>query len=95
MTVDALSSVCNLGILDSLNEVSITEILESWNGFCFTTETLLKGNSELSSGSDTLSHIRTLCKHGLHSLVEQHFLRSIQVTTLCFILCTDFLLYFQ
>lgn len=78
MTVDPMSSVCNLGILDSLTEDSITEILESWNGFCFTTESLLKGNVNSLLGSELVSQVHTLCKHGLKSLVQEHFLGSIQ-----------------
>lgn len=78
MTVDAFSSVCNLGILDSLTEGSINEIVGSWNGFCVITGALLKGNDESSVGSEFESHVHALCKHGLQSLVEEHFLRSIQ-----------------
>uniref|UniRef100_A0A5B7AKH4 Anaphase-promoting complex subunit 2 n=1 Tax=Davidia involucrata TaxID=16924 RepID=A0A5B7AKH4_DAVIN len=80
MTVDSSSSVCNLGILDSLSHDSIEEILESWNGFCFNTDALLKGNGDLSFGSEFVAHARTLCKHGLESLVQEQFLRSLEET---------------
>ncbi|XP_059648823.1 anaphase-promoting complex subunit 2 [Cornus florida] len=80
MTVDSSSSVCNLGILDSLNDDAIQEILESWNGFCFSTEALLKANGDLSYGSEFVSHALTLCNHGLQSLAQEHFLRSLEET---------------
>lgn len=81
MTADALSSVCNLGVLDSLSEASISEILESWNSFCIITETIVKGDdTDLSSYySKFQSHVSSLCKYGLRDLVEEHFLLSLQV----------------
>lgn len=80
MTADALSSVCNLGVLDSLSEASISEILESWNSFCLITETIVKGDdADLSSSySKFQSYVSSLCKYGLRSLVEEHFLISLQ-----------------
>ena len=89
MTMDATSSVCNLAILESLDENSIGEILESWNGFCFTTELLLKGNGDLSFGSEFESHAQTLCKHGLESLVQEHFLRSLEVIKVQYNICNN------
>lgn len=82
MTADALSSVCNLGVLDSLSEASIFEILESWNGFCKITETMVKGDdADLSPFySKFQSNVSSLCKYGLQSLVEEHFLLSLQET---------------
>ncbi|KAJ9554297.1 hypothetical protein OSB04_018342 [Centaurea solstitialis] len=80
MTADALSSVCNLGVLDSLSEASVSEILESWNSFCLITEAIVKGDdSGLSSSySKFQSYVSSLCKYGLRSLVEEHFLISLQ-----------------
>ncbi|KAI3733660.1 hypothetical protein L6452_13109 [Arctium lappa] len=80
MTADALSLVCNLGVLDSLSEASISEILESWNSFCLITETIVKGDdADLSSSySKFQSYVSSLCKYGLRSLVEEHFLISLQ-----------------
>ncbi|KAI3816668.1 hypothetical protein L1987_16371 [Smallanthus sonchifolius] len=80
MTVDALSSVCNLGVLDSLSGASISEILESWNSFCLITETIVKGDdANLSTSySKFQSDVCSLCKYGLRSLVEEHFLLSLQ-----------------
>ncbi|KAK9060125.1 hypothetical protein SSX86_020829 [Deinandra increscens subsp. villosa] len=80
MTVDALSSVCNLGVLDSLSEASISEILQSWNSFCLITETIVKGDDTnlATSYSKFQSYVSSLCKYGLRSLVEEHFLLSLQ-----------------
>ncbi|XP_052200487.1 anaphase-promoting complex subunit 2 [Diospyros lotus] len=79
MTVDAAASVCNLGVLDSLEGEDIQEIWESWNVFCSATEALLNGGGDLSSfGSELVSQVHTLCKHGLQSLLQDHFLASLQ-----------------
>ncbi|XP_042978465.1 anaphase-promoting complex subunit 2 isoform X2 [Carya illinoinensis] len=74
------SVVCNLGILDTLRDDSIQEIVESYSGFCATTEALLKGAGDLSVGPDFVAHVHSLCKHGLHSLVRDHFLRALEET---------------
>lgn len=79
MTVDALSSVCNLGVLDSLTEGSVDEIVSSWSGFCSVTEALLVCNNNGELPAEFESQVHTLCEYGLQSLVEQHFLRSLQV----------------
>ncbi|XP_024994243.1 anaphase-promoting complex subunit 2 isoform X2 [Cynara cardunculus var. scolymus] len=73
-------SVCNLGVLDSLSEASISEILVSWNRFCLITEAIVKGDdADLSSSySKFQSYVSSLCKYGLRSLVEEHFLTSLQ-----------------
>ncbi|KAK9277366.1 hypothetical protein L1049_006908 [Liquidambar formosana] len=78
--MDSASSVCNQGILESLTDDSIQEILQSWNGFCVCTEALLSGTGDLSVGSEFVSHVHGLCKHGLDSLVRDHFLRSLEET---------------
>ncbi|GAV73635.1 Cullin domain-containing protein/APC2 domain-containing protein [Cephalotus follicularis] len=72
--------VGNVEILEALTAESIQQILESYNGFCSTTETLLNGARNLSVGPELVSHVRTLCTHGLHSLVIDHFLRALEVT---------------
>lgn len=77
---ESSSLACNLGILERLNEESIREIVESYNGFCATTESLLKGAGDLSVGPEFISHVHALCKHGLKSLVCDHFLRSLEVS---------------
>ncbi|KAL6983461.1 hypothetical protein U1Q18_016847 [Sarracenia purpurea var. burkii] len=80
MVVDATPSVCALGVLDSLNCDAVEEITETWNGFCFATEALLNGDGDLSFGSEFVSQAHTLCKHSLESLVEEHFLGSLEET---------------
>lgn len=79
MTVDALSSVCDLGVLDSLTEGSVDEIVGSWSAFCSVTEGLLVCNDNGELPAEFESQVHTLCKYGLQSLVEQHFLHSLQV----------------
>ncbi|XP_071733972.1 anaphase-promoting complex subunit 2 [Rutidosis leptorrhynchoides] len=83
MTPDALSSVYNMDNFDALSQASISEILESWNSFCFITETLVNGGGDADVNITSLyskfeSHVCSLCKYGLQSLVEQHFLSSLQ-----------------
>ncbi|KAJ8433259.1 hypothetical protein Cgig2_023211 [Carnegiea gigantea] len=70
---------CNLGALESLSADSIEEILESWNGFCSSTEALLSGDGDVAIGSDFGSQVRSLCSHGLLSLVQDHFFQSLEV----------------
>ncbi|XP_057950012.1 anaphase-promoting complex subunit 2 isoform X2 [Malania oleifera] len=69
---------CNLGLLDTVDDGSISEILESWAAFCGGTETLVSGNGDLAVGSEFVSYIHTLCKYGLGTLVQDHFLRSLE-----------------
>lgn len=78
--MDSISPVCHLGILESLGDESIQEILQSWNGFCVCTEALLSGAGDLSVGSEFVSYVHVLCKHNLDSLAREHFLRSIEET---------------
>lgn len=78
--MEAASSVSDLGILDSVDDASITEIMESWDGFCRATEALLNGHGDLSVGSEFVSHVHSLCKRSLDSLVQDHFLRSLEET---------------
>ncbi|GKV11198.1 hypothetical protein SLEP1_g22470 [Rubroshorea leprosula] len=73
------SLVCNLGLLDTLSDDSVQEILESYSAFCAATGALLNGSGDLSVGPDFISHVHVLCKHGLHSLVRDHFLQSLEV----------------
>ncbi|XP_022889584.1 anaphase-promoting complex subunit 2 [Olea europaea var. sylvestris] len=74
------SQMCNLAVLDSLNEDLIGEIDDSWNGFCLSTEALLKGNGDLSFASDFVKQVQNLCNRGLDSLVIEHFLGSLEET---------------
>ncbi|XP_015895049.3 anaphase-promoting complex subunit 2 [Ziziphus jujuba] len=77
---DWSSSACNLGILDTLSNDAVQEIVESYNGFCAATETLLCGAGDLSVGSEFVADVQSLCKHGLESLVRDHFLRALEET---------------
>lgn len=85
MTIEAASSVFDLGVLDSVDDASIIEIMESWDGFCRVTEALLNGHGDLSSRSEFVSYIHSLCKHSLESLVQDHFLRSLEVLLFYFL----------
>lgn len=84
MTVDATSAVCNLGILDSLNNSSsVIELLETWNAFCLSSHSLVSthysSNSDPSLARDFASQVHILRSHGLQSLIQDHFLTLIQV----------------
>ncbi|XP_027336585.1 anaphase-promoting complex subunit 2 isoform X1 [Abrus precatorius] len=72
------SSFFNLAVLDTLTQHSVHEIIESYNGFCNATQSLLSGNSDLSVGTVFVSHVHALCKHHLESLVQDHFLRVLE-----------------
>lgn len=76
---DSHSSLFNLGILDTLTQDELHEILDSYNAFCNATQSLLGGAGDLSYGAQFVSHVHTLCKHGLESLVRDHFLRVLEV----------------
>ncbi|XP_057748812.1 anaphase-promoting complex subunit 2 [Arachis stenosperma] len=80
MDQSTTSSFCNLGILDSLSNDSICEILRSYNGFCAATQTLLAAVDDLSARRDFVAYVHSLCKHGLDSLVRDHFLRVLEET---------------
>ncbi|KAH7845369.1 hypothetical protein Vadar_001272 [Vaccinium darrowii] len=79
MVVDATSSVCNWGVLESLNGDAVQEIVENWNGYCLATEALLNGR-DLSFGSKFVSQARALCFYCLESLVEEHFAGFLEET---------------
>ncbi|KAK8508109.1 hypothetical protein V6N13_055562 [Hibiscus sabdariffa] len=74
----ASSPVGNLGILMSLSDDSVQEILQSYDGFCAAAKSLLNGSGDFSVEHDFVYHVHTLCKHGLHSLARDYFLRSIE-----------------
>ncbi|KAF8399508.1 hypothetical protein HHK36_015375 [Tetracentron sinense] len=80
MEMETSFPIHNIGILDSIGDDSINEILEGWNGYCVCTELLLKDTGDLSVGSEFVSHVHVLCKHGLDSLVQDHFLRALEET---------------
>ena len=70
---------CDLGALDSLSADSIEDILDSWNGFCSSTEALLSGDADVAIGSTFVSQVHSLCSHGLLTLVKDHFFQSLEV----------------
>nr|GEW91696.1 hypothetical protein [Tanacetum cinerariifolium] len=69
-----LSPVCNLE----------SEILDNWNTFCLLTQSSIINCDDASTSSSYFSNfqscVSSLCKYGngLHSLVEDHFLLSLQ-----------------
>ncbi|KAL5553748.1 hypothetical protein UlMin_041149 [Ulmus minor] len=67
---DLTSSACNLGILETLTDDNVQEIVQ----------TLLGSSGDLSVGSEFVSYVHSLCKHGLESLVRDHFLRAHEET---------------
>ncbi|XXG65538.1 hypothetical protein AAC387_Pa05g3213 [Persea americana] len=69
----------NLGILDSLSDDCIDEILQSWNGYCSCAEEILKGKGDLSIESEFVAVVIALCRHGLDGLVKDHFLQVLEV----------------
>ncbi|KAJ4911507.1 Anaphase-promoting complex subunit 2 [Raphanus sativus] len=72
------SSECNLGILETLSDDAIEEITESYSGLFTTVESLIAGDSSVVEEKELVSHVSTLCKYGLASLVRDHFLSSLQ-----------------
>ncbi|KAJ0973209.1 hypothetical protein J5N97_021168 [Dioscorea zingiberensis] len=70
----------DLDIFDSLRSEAIDEILNSWGAFCACTDALIKGNGDLSAGSKLTPLVALLCKYGLRSLVEDHFLQALEET---------------
>lgn len=80
--MEALASypVSNLGNLMSLNDDTVQEIIQSYDGFCAAVKSLLDGSADVSVGHDFVYHVHALCKHGLHSLVRDYFLRSLEKT---------------
>uniref|UniRef100_A0A0A0KNJ3 Cullin family profile domain-containing protein n=1 Tax=Cucumis sativus TaxID=3659 RepID=A0A0A0KNJ3_CUCSA len=75
---ESSSFFCNLGVLDSLSDDGVQEILNTYAQFSAATQALLNGIGRLSLRSEFVSHVQSLCKHGLESLVLNHFLRSLQ-----------------
>ena len=55
------------------------EITESYDGFFTTVESLIDGTGDFSVEKEFMSHVSTLCKYGLDSLVHDHFLISLLV----------------
>ncbi|XP_038890048.1 anaphase-promoting complex subunit 2 isoform X2 [Benincasa hispida] len=72
------SFFCNLRVLDSLSDDEVQEILNSYAYFSAATQALLNGTADVSLQSEFVAHVQSLCKHGLESLLLNHFLRSLQ-----------------
>ncbi|KAF3492866.1 hypothetical protein DY000_02054046 [Brassica cretica] len=66
-----------LGILNA-GLMNTREITESYDGFFTTVESLIDGTGDFSVEKEFMSHVSTLCKYGLDSLVNDHFLISLQ-----------------
>lgn len=80
-TMEALhssSAWSNLGILDTVDDASLSEILDSWTAFCLNTDALLRDSGDVNVGSEFVSCVRCLCKHGLESLLQDHFFGSLE-----------------
>ncbi|CAH8300618.1 unnamed protein product [Eruca vesicaria subsp. sativa] len=67
------SSEYNLG---TLTDDAVREITESYDGFFTTVESLINDGTEVKM--ELMSHVSTLCKYGLDSLVRDHFLISLE-----------------
>ena len=65
--------------LETLSDDAIWEITECYDGFFTTVESLIAGAGDFSVEKEFVSHVSTLCKYGLDSLVRDHFLTSLEV----------------
>ncbi|CAL9113857.1 unnamed protein product [Musa textilis] len=64
--------------LDSLDDAAIGDVLQSWASFCGCNDALLCGRGDLSAGADLVPLVAALCGYGLCSLVQDHFLHSLE-----------------
>lgn len=69
----------SLGKLDKLTTDEVNEILESYNAFCNATQSLLLHDHLSFTTHQFVSHVHTLSKHGLQSLLTHHFLNVLEV----------------
>lgn len=76
---EAAPLMTNFGIFDSLSDSSIHDILEGYTEYCAATEALLSGTGDFSVAPQFVSHVHSLCQHGLETLVCDHFLKSLEV----------------
>ncbi|GAB2242018.1 hypothetical protein Droror1_Dr00018793 [Drosera rotundifolia] len=67
--------------LDSLDADSISQILDCWSVFCSHTESFLAGDGDGRGDlfSEFEESVQSLCKHGMESLVRDHFLTSLEL----------------
>ncbi|RHN44694.1 putative cullin, winged helix-turn-helix DNA-binding domain, anaphase-promoting complex subunit 2 [Medicago truncatula] len=70
----------SLGKLDKLTRDEVNEIIESYNAFCNATQSLLLHDHISFTTHQFVSHVHTLCKHGLQSLLTPHFLKVLEET---------------
>lgn len=70
----------DLEALDALTEGNLREIIDSWEGFCSGTESLLSGDLSVAADSDEYAaSVRALSHYGLTRLVGDHFLQALEV----------------
>lgn len=74
--------------LNSLDGEDIAVLLQSWEGFHECTDVLLRDRGDLSAGSDLVPLVSALCRYGLDSLVQDHFLQSLEVRAHIFEHCS-------
>ncbi|XP_050236525.1 anaphase-promoting complex subunit 2 isoform X2 [Mercurialis annua] len=70
--------MCDLGILDAISDHSAHEIIDGYAGFCEASSRILNRNDDISVRQEFVCHVQSLCKHGLKSLVIDHFLKLLQ-----------------
>lgn len=76
---ESTSHFCSLGVSDALTDDSLQEIVDSYDGFSVATQTLLSDPGDLAVGAELVALVHGLCKHGLESVVRDHFLRALEV----------------
>jgi len=69
----------SLGKLDTLTTDEVDEIIDSYNAFCNATQSLLLHDHLSFPTHEFVSHVHTLCKHALQSLLTHHFLNVLEV----------------
>lgn len=70
----------NPGILDSLSDQSISDILHSWSAFVTCCEVLLGDNGDVSAASELSDSVSVLQRNGLRGLMEDYFLQYLEDT---------------
>ncbi|KAG0461625.1 hypothetical protein HPP92_021922 [Vanilla planifolia] len=66
-------------MLDFVTEEFFVEILRCWTFFVSCTKKLICAHENLSAASEFRRSIALLCRHGLSSVVEDHFLQHLEV----------------
>ncbi|KAG0461710.1 hypothetical protein HPP92_022007 [Vanilla planifolia] len=67
-------------MLDFVTEESVVEILRCWTSFVSCTEKLICALEDISAASEFSRSVALLCRHGLSSVVEDHFLQYLEDT---------------